>query len=205
MKTNSKKLIVLGALALLPGFTAKAPAAEPPRHREITVWVKGQTGTLLGSGYASSYLTNIRARTIGKEDPKLRRAINSLDGLGMLPVRGFGLVPAAVAWQTEVPMRTLIQQQADTGLSYGELLIANSFVSKSKAGFADIVARRVKTRTWGELADQLQINLDFVVTRARTAAQRIVAVDSRNRRGLDHEKNNSFTSINPHNMHSQHH
>ena len=32
---------------------------------------------------------------------KLRNAINSLDGLGMLEVKGFGLVPAAVAWQTE--------------------------------------------------------------------------------------------------------
>src|SRR5450432_4371155 len=150
MKIMTKFLVVLGVLALVPGFTAQAHGSQSPKHHDLTVWVQGQQGSFIGGGYASSYLTNIRARTIGKEDPKLRNAVDSLDVLGMLPVKGFGLVPAAVSWQTEMPMRTLIEQQAETGLSYGELLIANSLAAKSEESFAQIIAMRAKTRTWGE-------------------------------------------------------
>ena len=155
MKIVMQGLVVLGILALIPSVSGQAQ--EEPHH-DITVWISSPVGSHLGSGYASSYLTNIRARTIGQEDPKLRNAINRLDGLGMLPVKGFGLVPAAVAWQTETRMRTVIVQQAETGLSYGELLIANTLAAKSKESFADVVAMRTKTRTWGELAEQLHVN-----------------------------------------------
>jgi hypothetical protein len=197
MKIRTKFLVVLGVLALVPGFTAQAHASQSPKHRDLTVWVDGQLGSLVGRGYASSYLTNIRAKTIGKEDPKLRNAIDSLDGLGMLPVKGFGLVPAAVSWQTETPMRTLIEQQAETDLSYGELLIANSLAAKSEESFAHIIAMRAKTRTWGELAEQLRINPDIIVTRANTASKRIVAVEFRSRRS-EREPGTNYTSINPH-------
>ena len=72
-------------------------------HREITKWISSPTGSLIGSGYTSTYLTNIRAKTTERDDAKLRGAINMLDGLGMVEVRGFGLLPAAVAWQAETP------------------------------------------------------------------------------------------------------
>jgi hypothetical protein len=114
-------------------------------------------------------------------------------------------VPAAVAWQTETRMRTLIAQQAETGLSYGELLIANSLAAKGKESFDHIVAMRAKSRTWGELAEQLQVDLDLIVTRANAASRRIVAVDFRSRRGITHQKNISLTSINPHNQQAVHH
>ncbi len=205
MKIITKILVVLGVLALVPGFTAQAVTSPPPKHREITVWIASPTGSLIGSGYASSYLTNIRAKTIGQEDPKLRNAIDSLDGLGMLEVKGFGLVPAAVAWQTETRMRSLIAQQAETGLSYGELLIANSLAAKGEESFDHIVAMRAKTRTWGELAEQLHVDPDFIVARANAASRRIVAVDFRSRRGITHQKNISLTSINPHDQQAMHH
>ena len=198
MKIVSKLLVSLGVLVLVPGFAAQAEDSPPTKHHDITVWVSSKTGSLLGSGYTSTYLTNIRAKTIGKDDPRLRQSIDWLDGLGMLPVKGFGLVPAAVAWQSELPMRKVIEQQAETGLSYGELLMANSLATESGQSFAEIVARRAQTRTWGELADQLHVNPDLLATRARTAARRIIAADSRSRRGPDHQKDNSFTSANPH-------
>jgi hypothetical protein len=57
--------------------------------------------------------------------------------------------------QTKVPVRTLVSQQVDTRLSYGELLIANSLAEGSQKSFKEIIAMRIKTKTWGELAMQL--------------------------------------------------
>ncbi|MDQ3199699.1 MAG: hypothetical protein M3Q46_11050 [Verrucomicrobiota bacterium] len=155
-------VLKLGLLALVPGLTAQAQTSPAPAHREITVWISSPTGSHLGAGYASSYLTNIRARTLGQDDPKLRQAIQSLEGLGMKPVKGFGLLPSAVAWQSEKRMRTIIQQQADTGLSYGELLLANALAAKSRKSFDRIVSMRAKTRSWDDLADQLDVDRDFL-------------------------------------------
>ncbi len=203
MKTTTKFLVVVGVLALLPGFTVQAQSSQPHRHRDLTVWVQGQRGSFIGCGYASTYLTNIRARTIEKEDANLRNAIASLDNLGMLPVQGFGLLPAAVAWQTGTSMRALIKEQADTGLSYGELLLANSLASKSNRSFADIIAMRERTRTWGELAEQLHVSPGFIIARADTAAKRILDAEFLSHRRKQHAQDPSVTSVNPHTQHSR--
>jgi hypothetical protein len=173
-----KFLVLFGVLTLAPSFHTQAQSSPSPRHRDLEVWIDAKLGSHLGSGYASSYLTNIRARTIEKEAPKLRNAIDALDGLGMRPVKGFGLVPAAVAWLTETHIHTLVEEQAETRLSYGELLIAHLLAAKSEQSFAQIVAMRGKTRTWGELARQLQIDPDFLVARANAASSRIRDVDA---------------------------
>lgn len=190
-------LVALGVLALVPGFAAQAQTSGG--HVERTVWVQAQPGTLIGHGYASSYLTNIRAKTIGKEDPKLRVAIDTLDALGMLEVKGFGLLPAAVSWQTEVPMRTLIEQQTETNLSYGELLLSNSLAAKSGRTFEEIVGLRENTRTWGELMRQLQVSPEIIVTQAGAACQRILTADVRYRRKLQREDDlaNGHTPASP--------
>ncbi|MEP6976079.1 MAG: hypothetical protein ABI897_11555, partial [Spartobacteria bacterium] len=60
-------LVALGTLTLVRGLTVQAQTS-PPQHREITVWVASPTGSLIGRGYCSTYLTNIRARTIGQDD-----------------------------------------------------------------------------------------------------------------------------------------
>lgn len=198
MKIITKFLALLGVLTLAPGFTTQAQSSQSPKHRDLEVWIDAKVGSHLGSGYASSYLTNIRARTIEKEDPKLRNAIDSLDGLGMLPVKGFGLVPAAVAWQTKTHIHTLVEQQAETGLSFGELLIAHLLAAQSEESFAHIVAMRAKTPTWGKLAEQLNIDPDFLVTRANAASSRIRLVDFRTRRRPQREAGTNYTSVNPH-------
>ena len=197
MKIIKQLLVVLGALALVPGITAQDESKPLIKHRELTIWITSPIGSHIGSGYASTYLTNIPARTIAKDDPKLQNAIRSLDSLGMVSVQGFGLLPAAVAWQTEKPMRAVILQQAQTGLSYGELLMANSLASQSNQSFGHIIAMRAKAQTWGEVAEQLQVDPEFVVDRANIAAQRIVAVDFRSRHRQS-RGNTSVTSINPH-------
>ena len=204
MKIIVKIFVALGALALVPSLIAQEKTVSLQKHRELTVWVSAPTGSHLGNGYASTYLTNIPARTIGKENPNLRNAIHSLDGLGMLSVRGLGLLPAAVAWQTDISMRKLIEQQATTGLSYGELLMVNSLAAKSSESFDNVVAMRQKTRTWGELADELQVDPGFIVARADTAAKRIRAVDYRNRHRQQHD-NTTVTNTHPHTQERNHH
>lgn len=205
MKTFHKFLAVLGGLALAPGLTHGAQTAAASKHRDITVWVSSPTGTVLGRGYVSTYLTNIRARTIAKENRALRNAIGSLEALGMTPVRGFGLVPAAVAWQSKLPMRKVIQQQADTGLSYGELLLANVLADKSRQSFEQVVAMRGRTRTWGELANQLEVSPDFLVSRVQIASQRIKLVESSLRRRPMSDGGTSLAGANPHTQHAHHH
>ncbi len=124
------------------------------------MWVDPTTGTLVGGGYVSSYLTNRHAKTIAAEDPTLRRAINSLDALGMVSFRGFGLLPAAVSWQTDVPIRELVLQQTDTGLSYGELLLANSIAKESNQPFETAILVRAESRTWSEVMNRLHADSD---------------------------------------------
>src|SRR5689334_12304900 len=99
MKTITKFVVLLGVIMLVPAFTGQADTSQSQsgHHLDLQVCIDAKTGTLLGGGYTSSYLTNIRAKTMGKEDRQLRKAINDLDSLGMLPVKGFGLVPAAVS------------------------------------------------------------------------------------------------------------
>ena len=196
MKT--KFIVVPGILTRIPTLNSQAQTSQAPKHAELTAWVASPTGSHIGAGYADTYLTNIRAKTIGHEDPKLRNAVVSLDGLGMLPVKGFGLVPAAVAWQTQLPMRKVIEQQSETGLSYGELLVANSIASQSHHSLDHIIAMRAKTRTWCELAEQLQVDPDFLVTRVNTASKRIVAVDFRVRRGRGRAPDPSLSVFAPH-------
>ncbi|MEO5755002.1 MAG: hypothetical protein ABIR38_09875 [Chthoniobacterales bacterium] len=179
MKTQI--LVILGAFVLLPGIHALAQTT----HREITTWVSNQTGSHIGSGYASTYLTNIRAKTIAKDDSRLRDALDSLDGLGMVQVRGMGLVPAAVAWQTQTNVRNLVEEQVETDLSYSELLMAHVLAEKSKESFNNIVALRARARTWGEVARQLQVSPEAVVIRSNAAATRIRAAEARTRRRPD--------------------
>jgi hypothetical protein len=205
MKIISKFIAVLGILILVPGFTAQGQSSPAPKHKEITVWLDASLGSHIGGGYASTYLTNIRARTIAKEDPELRKAINTLDGLGMVEVRGFGLVPAAVAWQTATPTHTLVQEQADTNLSYGELLMVHSLAAKSGESFAQVVALRAKSPTWGEVAKHLQVDPAVIVTRANLASTRIRLADYWVRRRPLREGGTNYTSINPHTQQSRLH
>ena len=197
MKTSL--LVGLALLLASPAFSADAPPdAAPPQHREITIWVSSKTGTHLGSGYASTYLTNIRARTIAQDEPALRNAVISLDGLGMLAVRGYGLVPAAVAWQGKVPLRKLIAQQAKTGLSYGELLVAHSFAAESRLQLDQIIALRARSHSWGEVARQIQVDPHLVVTRLQIASRQIVAADLKTRRNPGRTRDPALTDNAPH-------
>ena len=203
-RTTLKFLAALGILAFGPGFAAQAQNAPAPKHKEITLWLNAKLGSHIGGGYASTYLTNIRAKTMANETPELRQAINSLDGLGMLEVRGFGLVPAAVSWQTEVPIHTLVREQADTRLSYGELLMVHALAAGSGSSFDNVIVMRARSGTWSEVARQLQVDPDLIVTKAKLASTRIKLAAFGTRRRPGREGGTNFTSINPHTQRAQH-
>ena len=195
-------MTLLGVVTLVPGLTAAIKTtATVPKPRDLTVWVSSPAANMHGGGYSSAFLTNIRARTIGKDAPKLRKAIVSLDDLGMVQVKGFGLVPAAVAWQSDFPpMRKVIQQQAATGLSYGEILMATSIAAKSGQSFDRVVSLRARSQTWGTVSDKLGVSSDYIVAKANIAARQIIAVDLRTRSRNLREAGTNYTVINTHKL-----
>ncbi len=113
------------------------------------------------------------------EEPAFRKAIDALDAQAGKVMRGTGLVPAAVSAQAQVPIEVLFAQQAETGLSYGELPVADSLAVGSGRSFARILALRAKTPTWAELSLQLWINPNSLVARAEAAKSAINNADAR--------------------------
>ena len=178
MKRVTRIAVIAGVSMLIAGF-ARSEQSAP--HREITMWVSATTGSHVGAGYASTYLTNIRAKTIGREESRLREAINSLDGLGMLRVRGLGLVPAAVAWQSNTSINQVVTEQAETRLSYAELLMAHTLAGETNHDFNEIIAMRTRTDTWGDLMTELGVDPDVIILRANTASDRIRLAQTRTR------------------------
>jgi hypothetical protein len=205
MKTLTKLVVILGVLAQAPAFSAQADKsqAQSGKHLDLQVWIDAKVGTHLGSGYTSSFLTNIHSKTMAKEDRHLRTAIDDLDSLGMLPVRGFGLVPAAVSWQTDVPIRKLVEQQAETRLSYGELLVVNALAAKSGGTFDQVISQRVRSSTWGDVAKQLNVEPEFLIKKANLAADRIRLVEFNSRKRAQRDPN--LTTTNPAASHFQAH
>jgi len=194
----TKFLVVFGVIAQVPAYAAQADTSQSGKHLDLQVWIDARVGTHLGGGYTSSYLTNIRAKTMGNDDRHLRKAIDNLDGLGMVPVRGFGLVPAAVSWQTDIPIRKLVEQQAETRLSYGELLVANALAAQSGTTFNQIISQRIRTSTWGELAKQLNVESEFLIGKANQAADRIRLVEFNTRKRPQSDNGTGWTNVNPH-------
>ncbi len=157
MNKTLQFLVVLGVLALFPALSAHAERPKLSQTNEPT--------TSLGG----SAKTKLYARTMTGEDPAFRKAIDALDAQTGKVMRGVGLVPAAVSTQTRIPLGTLFAQQAETGLSYGELLVADSLAVASGNSFARILAMRAKTQTWAELSLKLRINPNSIVARAQAA------------------------------------
>ena len=189
-----KIALVVATGCAVVGVIAPALHAAPspsPASKERTVWVPPPAGSLLGGGYVKAGDADkgppaSAARLSGEYAP-LRKAIIELDAQGGTVVEGFALIASAVAWQTKVPVNTLKQQHSSTGLTYGELLIANSLAAGNNTTFDSIVAMKRKARSWSDLAKQLKINPDSIVARARAASESIRL--SHSRRNLRRDDN----------------
>jgi gas vesicle protein len=178
----------------------QAQTSAPATKR--TVWVEPPTGSLLGRGVVNAGGNDVArpsaAAISAAEKPSFKTALNDLDAQSATVVEGYSLIGPAVSWQTGVPVETVKKQRAATGLSFGDLLVANSLASGSGKSFNEIMRIKAKTQGWSELAKQLNINIDSVTARLRTAGESLKYADSRRnkrreeniRRQMDQIQNN---------------
>jgi hypothetical protein len=172
-------LIVTAAAFLAAPVHAQSSSAKKKR----TVWVAPPTGSLLGGGYADAGNTdssNAAATTLGaNEKSSFRTALGELNTQAGTIVDGYALIIPAVALQTGVPQDTIKKQRAATGMTYGELLVANSMAKGSGKAFNEIVNMRGKEKSWQELSLRLRINIDSITARLKNAAESVKYAQSR--------------------------
>lgn len=133
-------------------------------------------GSHLGGGFVNAGETDNQSTTrlnSSQENPALATAITRLDAKAPVTVEGWSLLVTAVSWQTKVPAETLKKQRATTGLTYGQLLVANSLAAASGKSFDRILALRSTSPNWSQLAARLHINIESIVARLNTAGESI--------------------------------
>lgn len=191
-----KIVALLAAIIALPTITSA----------ETSVWADAPTGSLLGRGYSRTAKTTpastgTLATRLANEDPALRNALLDLDRRSDTVLEGITLMPAAVQHQTKVPSKTLEQQMQATGMTYSELLVANSLAGGSGKSFEAIMAMK-KNRSWTQMAKELQISPSSLVARAQAAGESLkFAASRREQRRLQNVRDNGFDkrSTNPQN------
>jgi|GEM_PF-2389453 len=180
-----KTVILVASLAVATTtiLPCQAQTSAPPTKR--TVWVEPPTGSLLGRGAINAGDQgdgrSSAASVSAAEKPTFRTALGDLDAQSATVVEGWSLIGPAVSGQTGVSLDTLKKQRAATGLSFGELLVANSLASGSGKSFNEIVRMKAKAQTWSQLARQLNINIDSISARLRTASESVKYAESRRR------------------------
>ncbi len=190
-------LIIATGCAVLWAAPQAVSAPSDARPKKRTVWVDAPTGSLLGRGVVDAGDTDAgppqSAARLAAENPALRSAVVKLDAEAKTNVEGWTLIANAVAWQTKVPVKTLKQQHETTGLTYGELLIANSLAMGSGNSFEAVLAMKQKSKTWAEVAKQLKINPDSLTARARAATESLrFAHSRRNQRREENMRDSGF-------------
>ena len=180
-----KTIILVASLALATAIILPCQAQTSAPANKRTVWVDPPTGSLLGRGAINAGDQgdgrSSAAAVSAAEKPTFRTALGDLDAQSATVVEGWALIGPAVTWQTGVPVETLKKQRAATGLSFGELLVANSLASGSGKSFNEIVRLKAKAQTWSQLAQQLNINIDSINARLRTASESVKYAEIRRR------------------------
>ncbi|MEP6936712.1 MAG: hypothetical protein ABI871_01450 [Chthoniobacterales bacterium] len=178
-----KTIVYMVASVLIAAWIAHPALSQTASTHRRSVWVAPPTGSLLGGGYVDAGETNdsLKARLSANEIPVLRAAINSLDAQAGTIVQGWSLIAPAVAHQADVSLKILGAQRAKTGMSYGELLVANSLAKAGGQTFETILGMKGRAGTWGQLASQLKVNPDSIAARARAATESIKFAEARRR------------------------
>ena len=178
---------VSGTIGIIMILPCAAQTAQPSPHKKRTVYTAPPTGSLLGGGYTDAGDTDVvtkspKASSLSAADkPSFRQALTHFDAQSSTVVDGYALIVPAVKLQTGVPAETLKWQQQKTGLTYGELLVANSLASGSGKSFNDIIAMKNKGQSWSQISQSLRINIDSITTRLKTAEESIKYAQSRKR------------------------
>jgi len=186
-----KTVILVTSLAVATTIILPCQAQTSAPAKNRTVWVDPPTGSLLGRGAIKAGDQgdgrSSAATVSAAEKPTFRTALGDLDAQSATVVEGWALIGPAVTWQTGVPLDILKKQRAATGLSFSELLVANSLANGSGKSFNEIVRMKAKAQTWTRLAQQLTINIDSISARLRTASESVKYAESR--RDLRREQN----------------
>lgn len=95
----------------------------------------------------------------------LDRTADTYDRVQIQP-DGTVRVVDAISRETGVPVAVIQDQRTRYGLGYGGLLIANSLASETGRPVDEIVTLKRNGRGWGEIAQQYNVNLGNVVSRA---------------------------------------
>ena len=194
-----KTIILIASLAVATTIILPCQAQTSAPAQKRTVWVDPPTGSLLGRGAINAGDRgdgrSSAATVSAAEKPTFRKALGDLDAQSATVVEGWALIGPAVTWQTGVPLDTLKKQRAATGLSFSELLVANSLASGSGKSFNEIVRMKAKTQTWSQLAQQLNINIDSVSARLRTASESVKYAESRRRQREEQNVNGVLDQI----------
>ncbi len=184
-----KTVILVASLAVATTIILPCQAQTSVPAKKRTVRVEPPTGSLLGRGAINAGDhgdgRSSAATVSAAEKPTFRTALGDLDAQSATVVEGWSLIGPAVTSQTGVPLDTLKKQRAATGLSFGELLVANSLASGSGKSFNEIVRMKAKAQTWSQLARQLNINIDSISARLRTASESVKYAESRRRQRRD--------------------
>lgn len=185
--SSGLRVSLIATIALVFVLPCVAQNASPPPRKKKTVYTPPPTGSLLGGGYTSAGDTDVvdnppKAYSVSAADkPSFRQALAHFDAQSSTVVDGYVLIVPAVKLQTGVPTETLKWQRQKTGMTYGELLVANSLASGSGKSFNDILALKNKGQSWSQISSGLKINIDSITTRLKAAEESIKYAQSRKR------------------------
>lgn len=178
---------IAGAIGIMMILPCAGQTAQPSPHKKRTIYTPPPTGSLLGGGYTDAGDADVvaspqRASTVSVADkPTFRQALAHFEAQSGTVVDGYALVVPAVKLQTGVPAETLKWQRQKTGLTYGELLVANSLATGSGKSFNEIIAMKNKGQSWSQISQSLKINIDSITSRLKTAEESIKYAQSRKR------------------------
>lgn len=163
------------------GISATLASAQTTAPRKTSVYVPPPMGSHLGGGYVRTGDADNNKSTskLGPENTTLGKAVANLDAKASTVVDGYSLMPTAVSWQTKVPAEVLKKQRAKSGLSYGQLLVANSLASGSGKTFEQVLALRAKTQDWNQLAANLHVGVNSIMARLKAADESVTYAEAR--------------------------
>jgi hypothetical protein len=186
-----KRIYTVVMFFVVFGISATLSSAQTNVPRKTSVYVPPPMGSHLGGGYVRTDEADNNKSTakLGTENTTLGKAVASLDAKAATVVDGYALMPTAVSWQTKVPTEVLKKQRAKSGLTYGQLLVANSLASGSGKSFEQILALRAKTRDWSQLAGNLHVDVNSIVARLKAADESVTYAQARGKLRRDQNIN----------------
>jgi hypothetical protein len=94
--------------------------------------------------------------------------------------------------ETGVPVDTLKMQRSQTGLGYGELLIANSLATATGKTFDEIAALKASGQGWGKIAKTYNLKLGKIVSQARQTDDAITPPETKSKKKGKGDDNDFF-------------